>query len=113
MQVIKRDDSKELVSFDKITKRITDISFDLKNVDIIMIAKETINGIFNGIKTSELDKLSAEICASKGHHHYEYNILGGRLLSSNNSKNTCDNYMEVVNKVVNDLYISTISLLEN
>lgn len=106
MQVIKRDDSKELVSFDKITKRITDISFDLKNVDVIMIAKETINGIFNGIKTSELDKLSAEICASKGHHHYEYNILGGRLLSSNNSKNTCDNYMEVVNILYNKKIVS-------
>jgi len=96
MQVIKRNGESEIVSFDKITKRINDLSFDLKNVDPIMIAKETINGIFNGIKTSELDNLSAEICATKCHIHPEYNKLGGNILSNNIFKNTNDNYVIVI-----------------
>jgi len=101
MQVIKRDGTNELVSFDKITKRINDLCTGLKNVDSILIAKETINGIFSGIKTTELDMLSADICATKSHHHPEYNQLGGRILSSNIAKTTPENYIDVVSKLHN------------
>ena len=75
MQVIKRDGSSEPISFDKITKRINDLvdcGGRLQHVDPVLIAKETINGIYNGIKTTELDVLSADICATKSHHHPEY-----------------------------------------
>lgn len=96
MQVIKRDGNHEPVSFDKITKRISDLCFGLENVDPLLIAKDTINGIFNGIKTTDLDILSAEICATKSHHHPEYNKLGGRILASNIVKTTSENYIDIV-----------------
>ena len=96
MQVVKRDGNHEPVSFDKITKRISDLCFGLKNVDPLLIAKDTINGIFNGIKTTDLDILSAEICATKSHHHPEYNKLGGRILASNIVKTTSENYIDIV-----------------
>lgn len=96
MQVIKRDGSYEPVSFDKITKRISDLCYGLTHVDPLLVAKETINGIFSGIKTAELDNLSANICATKSHHHPEYNLLGGRILSSNIAKTTSPVYIDVV-----------------
>lgn len=96
MQVVKRDGSREPVSFDKITKRISDLCIGLDHVDPLLIAKETINGIFSGIKTTGLDMLSADICATKSHHHPEYNQLGGRILSSNIVKTTDESYLTVV-----------------
>ena len=96
MQVIKRDGSYEPVSFDKITKRISDLCYGLTHVDPLLVAKETINGIFSGIKTAELDNLSANICATKSHHHPEYNLLGGRILASNIAKTTSPVYIDVV-----------------
>ena len=98
MQVIKRDGKSETISFDKITKRISDLCFGLENVDPLLIAKDTINGIFDGIKTTDLDILSADICATKSHHHPEYNKLGGRILVSNIIKTTEEKYIDVVQK---------------
>jgi ribonucleoside-diphosphate reductase alpha chain len=106
MQVIKRDQTKENISFDKILKRINELSQDLKFIDAVLIAKETISCLYDGIKTSELDKLSSEICAAKGHHHPEYNTLGGRLLSSNNIKNTPNNFFECVKALYDKKIIS-------
>ena len=105
MQVVKRNGTSELVSFDKITKRIRDLCTDLNYVDPILIAKETINSLYDGITTKELDILSADICASKAHHYPDYNMLGGRILSSNLSKSTFSCYMDVVNT----LYPSRLS----
>ena len=96
MQVIKRDGTSQPVSFDKITKRIRDLCDGLQHVDPILIAKDAINSLYDGISTKELDILSADICASKAHHYPDYNMLGGRILSSNLAKGTSDNYKEVV-----------------
>lgn len=106
MQVIKRDGNSETISFDKITKRLCDLSFGLTHVDPLLIAKETINGIFNGIKTTELDILSAEICATKTHHHPEYNKLGGRIIVSNIIKTTSSSYIEVIQPLYENQIIS-------
>ena len=100
MQVIKRDGTSQPVSFDKITKRIRDLCNGLQHVDPILIAKETINSLYDGISTKELDILSADICASKAHHYPDYNMLGGRILSSNLAKGTSDQY----HKVAENLY---------
>lgn len=100
MQVTKRNGQKEMVSFDKITKRISDLTFGLRHVDPILIAKETINSLYDGISTKELDILSADICATKSHHFPDYNKLGGRILASNIHKSTHENYKDIVN----DLY---------
>jgi ribonucleoside-diphosphate reductase alpha chain len=96
MQVVKRDGKREIISFDKITRRISDLCFNLDHVDPILIAKETINSIYDGIPTKELDLLSADICATKVHHYPDYNKLGGRILSSNIAKSTFSDYEKVV-----------------
>jgi len=97
MQVIKRTGTKETVSFDKITKRISDLCAGLSSVDPILVAKDTINAMYDGISTKELDVLSANICSLKSHHYPDYNKLGGRILASNLSKSTSSSYLEVLN----------------
>jgi ribonucleoside-diphosphate reductase alpha chain len=99
MQVTKRSGIKESVSFDKITRRISELCFDLEYVDPILVAKETINSLYDGINTRELDILSADICATKSHHYPDYNKLGGRILSSNITKETFSEYSIVVNSL--------------
>jgi ribonucleoside-diphosphate reductase alpha chain len=99
MQVTKRSGVKEPVSFDKITRRISDLCFGLEYVDPIIVAKDTINSLYDGMTTRELDILSADICATKSHHFPDYNKLGGRILSSNITKETSSNYNDVVNNL--------------
>lgn len=96
MEVIKRNGKLEKVSFDKITKRLANFCDDLsESVDPIVIAQETIKGLFNRITTQELDLLSADICANKIHHHPDFNKLSSRILISNLHKSTDDNYYNV------------------
>jgi len=61
MHVIKRGGRKEPVSFDKVTKRLKNLSDDL-DVDLIPVAQKVIARIYNDVKTSELDELAAQIC---------------------------------------------------
>ena len=96
MQVTKRSGVKEPVSFDKITKRISELCFGLEYVDPIIVAKDTINALYDGMTTRELDILSADICATKSHHYPDYNKLGGRILVSNITKETSEDYTRVV-----------------
>lgn len=96
MQVIKRNGQKESVSFDKITKRVSDLCYGLQHVDPILVAKETINALYDLIPTEKLDILSADICASKAHHYPNYNKLGGRILASNISKHASEDYFYTV-----------------
>ena len=112
MQVTKRNGEKESVSFDKITKRISDLCDNLEHVDPIVVAKETINSLYDGISTRELDILSADICAGKSHHFPDYNKLGGRILASNITKETSPNYVDVISKLKHILSDSFLSFCE-
>lgn len=106
MQVLKRNGTLEPVSFDKITKRISDLCFNLKHVDAIIVAKDTISSIYNEISTTELDLLSANICATKAGMYPDYNLLGGRILASNLQKSTYKDYREVVSLLRTNRIIS-------
>ena len=94
MQVIKRDGTCEAVSFDKITRRIGKLCYGL-NIDPLSVAKDTINGMYTNILTQELDSMSADICASKIHHHPDYNVLATRISVSNLHKQTSASFLEV------------------
>lgn len=106
MQVTKRSGTKEPVSFDKITKRISELCFNLEYVDPILVAKDTINSLYDGMTTRELDILSADICATKSHHFPDYNKLGGRILSSNITKETSEDYSIVIESLRKNSSIS-------
>ena len=62
MYVVKRDGKREPVMFDKITARIRKLCYGLNSlVDPIKISMRVIEGIYDGVSTSELDNLAAEI----------------------------------------------------
>jgi ribonucleoside-diphosphate reductase alpha chain len=98
MYVIKRNGRKEAVMFDKITARINKLSYGLDNkyVQPIDIAKKVIQGMFDGVTTTELDNLAAETAASMTTVHPDYAILAARIAVSNLHKNTKKTFSEVV-----------------
>ena len=90
MQVIKRSGRKESVSFDKITARIKKMCYGLDSdyLNHIEISQKVVQGLYDGVTTSELDNLAAETAASLATEHPEYATLAARLAVSNLHKNT-------------------------
>jgi len=103
MFVIKRDGSKEQVKFEKVSKRITRVAKDLKNLDPNAVAQKVIQGIYDGVSTVELDKLAIEVAYSMTTIHYEYDRLAVRLAVSNLHKNTPSTFSEAIDKVYNSV----------
>lgn len=98
MRVIKRNGNYETVSFDKVTKRISYLCDDDEiNIDPTEIAQLVNSRIYDGISTSELDELTAEICISKSTIKYDYVKLAGKIIISNNHKNTSPSFSETIN----------------
>ena len=99
LHVIKRDGSKELVSFDKVINRLRKLSQmepPLKSVNYFEIAQKVVSQIYDNVNTCELDELSAQQCTQKGVEHIEYNILASRIAISNNQKLTSPSFSETM-----------------
>jgi ribonucleoside-diphosphate reductase alpha subunit len=107
MQVIKRSGKKESVHFDKVTSRVTRLSYglQLKSEDIIEISKKVVSGIFNNVTTTELDNLAAETAASFTTKHPDFAVLAARIAVSNLHKNTKKSFSETAELMFN--YIDT------
>ncbi|MES2138116.1 MAG: ribonucleoside-diphosphate reductase subunit alpha [Bacteroidota bacterium] len=90
MYVIKRDGNRESVKFDKITARIQKLCYglDATHVTAISVAMKVIEGIYEGVSTSELDNLAAETAAALTTKHPDYALLASRIAVSNLHKNT-------------------------
>ena len=99
MYVIKRDGKKETVKFDKITARIEKLCYGFQLVDPIDVAKKVIEGLFDGVTTSELDNLAAETAASLTTKHPDYALLASRIAVSNLHKNTVKSFSETMRKL--------------
>ena len=71
MQVVKRSGKRENVSFDKITARVKKLCYGLNMdyIEPIEIAKKVIQGLYDGVTTSELDNLAAETAATMSTIH--------------------------------------------
>lgn len=91
MQVEKRDGRKEPVSFDKITKRITDLTTGLHDgLDPVKVAQKVIEHLKDDMKTSELDQYASEVCSGLTTSHPDYSILASRIAVSDLHKNTAE-----------------------
>ena len=87
--------------FDKITARIKKLSYGLNElVQPPKVAMRVIEGLYDGVTTSELDNLAAEIAATMTVSHPDYAHLAARISVSNLHKNTKKNFSEVMT----DLY---------
>lgn len=103
MYVEKRDGKRESVKFDKVTARIEKLcySLDPKHVNAVEVAKKVILGIYDGVTTSELDNLAAEIAASLTTKHPDYARLASRIAISNLHKNTKKSFSATMTDLYN------------
>ena len=97
MFVVKRDGRKEPIMFDKITARIRKLNYGLNPlVDPVRVAMRVIEGLYDGVTTSELDNLAAEIAATMTTTHPDYAKLAARISVSNLHKNTKKSFSETM-----------------
>ncbi|SDW14813.1 ribonucleoside-diphosphate reductase alpha chain [Lutibacter oricola] len=102
MFVLKRDGRKEPVMFDKITARVRKMCYGLnKLVDPVQVAMRVIEGLYDGVTTSELDNLAAETAATMTVRHPDYAKLAARIAVSNLHKNTKKTFSEVMTDLYN------------
>ena len=102
MYVVKRDGRKEAVKFDKITARIMKMCYGLDPlVSPESVAMKVIEGIYDGVTTTDLDNLAAEVAAAKTIEHPDYALLASRIAVSNLHKETKKNFSEVMEDMFN------------
>src|ERR1700753_3843610 len=98
MFVIKRSGKQESVKFDKITARIEKLCYglDRRFVNAVDVAKKVIEGLYDGVTTTELDNLAAKTAASLTVKHPDYALLASRIAVSNLHKNTTKSFSETM-----------------
>jgi ribonucleoside-diphosphate reductase alpha chain len=101
MRVIKRNGTMESVSFDKVLQRIEKFCDDLKAIDPHSVAQKVCARIFDGVKTAELDELTAQLCSSMITDHPDYGTLASRIIISNHHKNTSPSFSETMSMLFN------------
>ncbi len=103
MQVIKRNGKRENVSFDKILARVRKLCYELdpKFVDSTIVSMKVIQGIYDGVTTTELDNLAAETAASMATTHPDYGKLAARIAVSNLHKNTDKSFSKTIKALYN------------
>lgn len=105
MRVIKRNGGTEEISFDKVLRRIRTLwSMEpclSDNVSPDEIAQKVCGRIYDGVHTSELDELAAQICATLVTYHPDYGTLAARIAISNHHKNTSPSFSETISVLYN------------
>ena len=99
MSVIKRSGSKEIISFDKILKRVKNLGENTLKINYTMLAMKIIDRLYDNIPTAQIDELTAEQCASLSTTHPDYAVLASRILISNHHKNTNADYATVISNL--------------
>ena len=110
MHVIKRNNEKQDVHFDKITERIKRLvapselngeqfthlktKDEVRYIDPVIIAQKVVASLYPGMTTEELDLESANICVNMSTKHPSYALLGGRILVSNLHKKTLESFSD-------------------
>ena len=91
MKVIKRSGDSVEMLFDKVTRRISKLNappeFEVLNVQPAKVAQKVFNSMYDGISTSEIDNLSAEVSIGMITEHPDYETLATRIVVSNLQKN--------------------------
>ncbi len=98
MQVVNRKGEREDVRFDAILEKLSSLSngLDTNWVDAANLTKLTIEGLYDGVTTRELDQLAAETAASLASHHPDYSKLAARICVDDLHRSTKATFSEVV-----------------
>lgn len=106
MKVFKRNGDQEPMNYNKIKNRIQKLCTDqcypgaLSNIDVDVIVQKTINMIFDGISTTQIDELAASICAKT--ISLEHQELASRILVSSHHKETDNSFVKTMD-IVKDI----------
>ena len=107
MHVIKRNGSRQEVSFDKISCRLRKLSENinpkLENIRYAELVMKIINQLYDNISTGNIDELVAEQCASQSSIHLDYGVLASRLVVSNHHKNTSNSFYDTASALYNNM----------
>jgi len=91
MKVVKRSGDSTEMLFDKVTKRISKLNqapeFEPLNVQPDKVAQKVFTSMYDGISTSEIDNLTAEVAVAMITEHPDYETLAMRVTVSNLQKN--------------------------
>jgi len=102
MYVTKRNNTSEIISFDKILKRVKKLGQEADlNLNYTQLVIKVIEQLYDGIETSKIDELTAQQCASDITIHPDFGTLASRIVVSNNHKNTDNTFSFVVKKLYN------------
>jgi ribonucleoside-diphosphate reductase alpha chain/ribonucleoside-diphosphate reductase subunit M1 len=91
MKVIKRSGDVVEMLFDKVTRRISKLNappeFEVLNVQPDKVAQKVFQSMYDGISTSEIDNLTAEVAVAMITENPDYETLAMRVTVSNLQKN--------------------------
>ena len=98
MQVVNRKGEREDVRFDAILEKLSGLTngLDTNWVDAANLTKLTIEGLYDGVTTRELDQLAAETAASLASHHPDYSKLAARICVDDLHRSTKESFSEVI-----------------
>ena len=98
MQVVNRKGEREDVRFDAIHEKLVTLAEGLDGtwVDPGHVTKLTIEGLYDGVTTRELDQLAAETAASLASHHPDYSRLAARICVDDLHRSTKDLFTDVI-----------------
>ena len=98
MQVVNRKGEREDVRFDAILEKLSSLTegLDPDWIDPAQLTKLTIEGLYDGVSTRELDQLAAETAASLASHHPDYSRLAARICVDDLHRSTKDKFSDVV-----------------
>ena len=98
MQVVNRKGEREDVRFDAILEKLSRLTngLDTTWVDAANLTKLTIEGLYDGVTTRELDQLAAETAASLASHHPDYSKLAARICVDDLHRSTKESFSEVI-----------------
>ena len=98
MQVVNRKGEREDVRFDAILDKLRRLAegLDPNWVDPANLTKLTIEGLYDGVTTRELDQLAAETAASLVSQHPDYSKLAARICVDDLHRSTKDQFTDVI-----------------
>jgi ribonucleoside-diphosphate reductase alpha chain len=108
-KVTKRTGELQIVSFDKILKRIRVIG-EKANVSInfTQLAIKIIDRLYDGIETRKIDEFTAEQCASMSSIHPDYETIASHIIISNHHKNTNPSFSHNVDFLEKDGIVESV-----
>ena len=100
MYVTKRTGKTEIISFDKILRRLRRLGTEANlKINYTTLTMKVIDQLYDKIPSTKIDELSADQCASLASTHPDYNTLAGRIVVSNHQRSTNASFSKVMRQL--------------